>query len=289
MVREAQARALERSEQTDAIKTWRYLRLVMIGLVGGLLASVAYEYWKVEPNCIQTSISAYYYTPVRGYFVGALVAIGVCLVCLKGSTEEEDTLLNLAGLFALIVALVPTPGTGDCASMLGSVAGRDANIANNVTALLIVGLVALVSLALASTRDPASKIEILAYAAAALTWAVAAYMFWEHRPTFVEGAHYTAAVLMFVCIFVVVWINALGYRDENDVRRWRNPYFVVACAMAASSAIIGIAGLSDWEYWVIAIEGALILLFALFWIAQTVELWNRGLRPQQETSPQTPT
>jgi hypothetical protein len=97
----------------------------MVGLVAGLGVSIAYEYWKVEPDCLQTSISAYYYTPVHGYFIGGLVAIGVCLFCLKGSTDLEDTLLNLAGMFALIVALVPTPGTGDCASLLGTTHDRD--------------------------------------------------------------------------------------------------------------------------------------------------------------------
>src|SRR5205085_6408417 len=55
------------------------------------------------------SISAYYYTPVRGMFAGALLAIGACLVCIRGSTTVEDILLNVAGMLAPVVALIPTP------------------------------------------------------------------------------------------------------------------------------------------------------------------------------------
>src|SRR3954453_19642354 len=142
-----EADALTHEEQVNAIKTWRYLRLAMVVLVVGLAASIAYERAKVHPGCFQTSISAYYYTPVQGFFVGALVSIGVCLFCLKGSTDAEDILLNLAGMFAPVVALVPTPGPGACASVLGTTRDRDVNIANNVTALLVVGLIALVILA----------------------------------------------------------------------------------------------------------------------------------------------
>lgn len=55
------------------------------------------------------SINAYYYTPVRGMFAGALLGIGVCLVCIRGSTTVEDVLLNAAGMLAPVVALIPTP------------------------------------------------------------------------------------------------------------------------------------------------------------------------------------
>ena len=95
------------------VKTTRYLRLGMIALVLGLGVSVLYEHAKTRPagggHCWQESISAYYYTPVQSFLVAALVAVGICLVALKGSTEFEDVALNFAGVFAPIVAFVPTP------------------------------------------------------------------------------------------------------------------------------------------------------------------------------------
>jgi hypothetical protein len=80
----------------------------MIGFVLAIFIGVGFERSKA-PGCFQTSISAYYYTPVHGIFIGALVAVGTCLICLRGNTDAEDILLNLAGMFAPVVALVPTP------------------------------------------------------------------------------------------------------------------------------------------------------------------------------------
>ena len=78
------------------IKTWRHLRLGMIALVIALAAAVSYEIVRRGGDCVQTSISAYHYTHAQAIFVGSLIAIGACLICLRGSTEPEDNMLNLA-------------------------------------------------------------------------------------------------------------------------------------------------------------------------------------------------
>ena len=78
-----------------AVKTYRYLRLAIVVVVLAAVASVLIE--RSHTDCWQASISAYYYTPVHAMFVGALVAIGVCLIAVKGSEEWEDMLLNVAG------------------------------------------------------------------------------------------------------------------------------------------------------------------------------------------------
>jgi hypothetical protein len=110
------ATPLTPGQQDFAIKTWRYLRLAMIALVVGLAAAVIYEVARRGGDCVQTSISAYYYTPARAIFIGALIAIGACLICLRGSRDWEDILLNVAGMLAPVVALVPTPAPGVCES-----------------------------------------------------------------------------------------------------------------------------------------------------------------------------
>src|SRR5262249_55555658 len=97
------------------VSTYRYLRLSIVVMVLALFVSVLIERFHV--GCWQGSISAYYYTPAHAIFVGALVAIGVSLIAIKGSTDLEDVLLNVAGLLAPIVAFVPTtPPSGSCPS-----------------------------------------------------------------------------------------------------------------------------------------------------------------------------
>ena len=74
----------------DVIKTYRYLRLGIIGAVVLLVISILIEHFKVTNgvgnHCWQTSISAYYYTPVRGILVGSLFVIGFALIVYKGRT-----------------------------------------------------------------------------------------------------------------------------------------------------------------------------------------------------------
>jgi hypothetical protein len=107
----------------DATATYWYVRtaVFLIGLlfpvilvVGGFLEGVA----------VPDSFSAYYHATTAGYappagvvglgalrneFVGLLFAVGICMYLYKGFSELEDWLLNLAGIFAVGVALIPMP------------------------------------------------------------------------------------------------------------------------------------------------------------------------------------
>lgn len=263
-----------------AVKTWRYLRLAIVGLVIGLVVAIAFERSKVHPGCFQTSISGYYYTPVRGYFVGALVGIGACMVCLRGSTPVEDVLLNLAGMFAPVVALVPDPDPGSCTSFPATTLGRQINVANNITALLAVGALALLLAGVLLARTGATAPGLVGYAVAAGLVVATGLVFWRARSKFVENAHYAAALLMFACIVAIVCSNALGYKQKRNVRAVRNPYLAIALAMVGSLLGMYIASRTGWEYWIIVVEITLISLFAVFWIIQTVELWGSGVRRQ---------
>src|SRR5437763_14996232 len=115
----------------------------MVLVVIGLGVSVLYEHRQTGTGCWQESISAYYYTPVQGVVVGALVTVGICLVVLKGNTDWEDILLNFAGVSAPVVAFVPIPDPGTCGSVLTDTRNRDLNVANNMTAFLVAGGLAL--------------------------------------------------------------------------------------------------------------------------------------------------
>lgn len=56
----------------------------------------------------QASMSAYYHTPMRNWFVGMCFVIGVLLIAYRGFSSFENWGLNIAGLFAVLVALFPT-------------------------------------------------------------------------------------------------------------------------------------------------------------------------------------
>ncbi len=70
---------------------------VALSLGGWIIADLAY----------QPSLSDYYYTRMGDVFVGMLIAIGASLTVYAGYSRQEDRVLNLAGVLAVVVALVP--------------------------------------------------------------------------------------------------------------------------------------------------------------------------------------
>ena len=273
-----------------AIKTWRYLRLAMIALVIALATAVIYEIARRGGDCVQTSISAYYYTHAQAVFVGALVAIGACLISLRGSTDHEDVLLNLAGMLAPVVAFVPTPHAGDCASLEGVPQDPTPNIENNITALLVVGLAAfafLAGLALwdrthnATPRRPGT-VALVGYGVAVALWAGGGVVFLAARGWFVGHAHIWAAVAMFTCIIAVAVVNAFSFKRKQGDPDARNRYLWIGVLMPVSVVALLVFG---GKYDVLEAEAAAILLFAIFWAIQTQELWYEGLRPNQGLTP----
>ena len=135
---------MEQDPALAAVRTYGYLRLALAGLVLLLFAAVAIEYLATGRSCLQTSISAYWHTPVRAVFVGVLVTMGVCLVALKGNTPGEDIALNFAGMLAPGVAFIPTGDPGTCSSVPIQVSDVAPAVRNNMQALLVLGVVALV-------------------------------------------------------------------------------------------------------------------------------------------------
>jgi hypothetical protein len=266
-----------------AKKTWRYLRLAMVAMVVGLAASVLHATWT---SCWQESISAYYYTPAQGFLVGALVTIGVCLFALKGSSDPEDLLLNLAGVCAPFVALVPTPTIGTCGTVYDG-RNRAVNIANNVFALLVVLTLAVIAVVvldmLNRKRRPAERLSTLEWwgfgggtAALVVVWV----LFYAAREWLALNMHNITAITMFFFIWLTVLLNArhLRGRQTPRQRRSRAVYLTIGVLMALVAVGNLIAGVAGWQYAVISVEAELIALFAVFWMTQTIELWDDGLR-----------
>src|SRR5689334_1041818 len=76
-----------------AQRTYQCLRLGAIGVISILGISLAREY-VVAGDCLNRSISAYYYTSVQTVFVGTLIALGLVMIVLWGKTATGDGLFN---------------------------------------------------------------------------------------------------------------------------------------------------------------------------------------------------
>ena len=293
-----------------ARKTYRYLRLGMIGAVVLLGTSVLVEHGNAPKGCWQTSISAYYYTPVRAVFVGALMAIGLSLIVIKGSTVPEDLCLNAAGMLAPVVALVPTSGVGTCWSIQpeppptretpsGPVL-QDwvvANIDNNIQALLVVFLIGLVAAAviaavatglrvkatdagagevvLAQLRAARWKanwvtILILALTAVVLLLGAVLFLFWDD---FDSHFHGYAAGAMFGFLMIAAFFNGMDTRKRGGW--YPRLYFAVAGLMLATAPLLLVDG---WALKVLWVEVLEITWFMTLWIVQSRELWDDTLR-----------
>jgi hypothetical protein len=131
------------SREAAVLNTYRYLRLATIPLLLMLLISAGLESLRGEP-CLLGSISAYYYTPARGAFIGGLFAVGACLIVYKGNDPLEDVLLDFSGFMAFVVALVPTVADRSCGDKYPAqnLDGTADAIRNNVMTLLVVTVLA---------------------------------------------------------------------------------------------------------------------------------------------------
>ena len=146
-----------------ALRTYSLLRMGMVAVVVSLGVSVLFEVSR-SSGCAQRSISAYYYTPTRAVFVGALITLGVSMIVLWGKNWVEDGFLNLAGMLAPVVAFVPTSDANFCGISNASQQAANGDptqlvlvahqaIDNNIRTLGVIIAVALIGVVLAVVTD----------------------------------------------------------------------------------------------------------------------------------------
>ena len=284
------------------VRTSRFLRLAMVGLVLGLAASLLFELNRVRHLegrwCLLNSISEYYYTPVHAFFVGALITIGVSLVAIRGNTTLEDMLLNFAGVCAPFVALVPYHvAPTNCQALLDTT-NRDLNIANNVGALFVVAAAGLLLLGvlgilgyLGIRNNPRPEAaSLIAYLVVLAFYLVAVVVFLADRNWFMRHTHTIAAITMFALLGINTLVNGYNLyetrrhqdltvqRPKRVVSRF-NTYTVIGLCMVLAGIVIPVFVRPHWPQWVFGLEASEIGLFAAFWVRQTIELWDEGLRP----------
>jgi hypothetical protein len=325
----AGAAAAQRQGSDTIAKSYRYLRLAMVGLLLCLAMAVLYQ--SVRQGDLLGSVSAYYYTPAQAFFVGGLIGLGACMIALRGTNIVEDAALNLAGVFAAIVAIVPTGRNSDyqaavracqqadtpllteldCPTVQALADATRANVDNNLFALLAVGAIALVTSVVVARKDgtlkpradgDAKKNFWRGFAVALGLWLAILIARWVSLQWVIDNGHWIAAVLLFVCIFVVAVANARRVETERSgdgsqpamkesldaareliaIRR-SNQYIWIARVMLLVAAVtIALWWFTNLSlFWV---EASVFLLFMAFWKVQTFELESRQvviLRPPQ--------
>ena len=264
------------------LDTYRYLRAGMLVWVLMLAVAVGLQV-AASHGCFETSISAYYYTAAHSAFVAAVFALGVCLIVYKGGSDTEDVLLNLSGMLAFVVAMVPLPGhqancTGPGMPVQMSISPA---IHNNIAAVLCaLGVATLAAFVVYRKARSAQTVYPSGWLARTLLWVFAAVItvtFLRAPGVFAQFAHPVSAIAMFGVIILVVVINAIQAHNEANPREHRISavaYAAVALMMAGTvvAALLGV--LVGYTYWILVAEIALIAEFATYWTLQTVDLWN---------------
>jgi hypothetical protein len=263
------------------VKSYRYLRMGIVGLLVALGAAVTYQRFGV--HCGLGSVSAYFYTPARSVFVGGLVGLGASMIALRGMNLPEEIFLNVGGIFAFLVAFVPTPG--------GSAACQDpdvrvtASVQDNVIALLIVGGVAIAWAIITLARGwkdvrqdhrPWILVEVIVVLA---LWtgtliALLGYLSWA-----VGHLHVISAISLALCIIAVAGSNAFRPKPDDSgapapgqlSKPTRPLYGWIAVGMFVISVLLLILAVTNVisVYW---LEIAVAAMFALFWTVQTIQL-----------------
>ena len=282
--------------------TYRYLRLMMITLPTLLLLATALAFFWL--GVIETSISAYYLGPVRDVFVGVMMAAAACLVVYRGSSPLEDFSLDVAGFFAIFVALVPT----DLGETLVALDGprRDELVASlqlsSVAVLVVSAAFILVEIRTApwspAPLGPHRPTRVVAAVTnAVLVGFVVLVVLRVFEGQEFAGVHGAAAVLLIASLAVAVashaWpesTGAQGSSTDGDRRDHRGKYRVIFWLMVAGAPLFGGLQLIGWDYALLVVEWYEIALFALFWILETGRTWGevpagRGMLPGSGAPP----
>jgi hypothetical protein len=190
-------------------------------------------------------------------------------------------LLNVAGVLAPIVAFVPTSPPSESCSSTAFVGGdAKAFIDNNVLAFAIGGAITIgIAYIAARVMGKATVRKVDSPSLVGLVLGVVLLgvgLIWYvlFRDSFLDRAHGGAAIAMFVIIGVVMVINARSAQPA-----YKKVYALTASAMALSVAVVVIAKLvtGDWRHQILWLEILELVVFVVYWVAQTVEHWEGGV------------
>jgi hypothetical protein len=303
----AHSQPAEPPEDDPRAKTHSYLRTAMAALLITIGVAVLHQTW--QQGELLGSVSGYYYTPAQAVFVGGLMALGVAMIALRGTNSVEEVALNLGGMCAILVAVVPTSRnleqrgglevceeTGaSCPDLSALEEATRANVVNNMVAALALGLLGMIAalwLVVRSGNRADPRLSRTAFwwglASTAAVWLCCAAALLVSTERFIEYAHHIAAVGLLGCLCVVALANAV--RQDLKRQRKTTPDDVTDALNSAGRAMVSTrhssryAGFA-WAMIAAGVAGALLLLgerllpaatreslHTLFWVEIVVAL-----------------
>lgn len=97
---------------SSMIRSYVFLRrsIGLIGMALPVVLIVGNLFW--PPPDVLSSISGYFYSPLRGVFVGSMCAVGIFLLSYRGIHWVDDVIGDVAAVAAVGLALFPTTPPG---------------------------------------------------------------------------------------------------------------------------------------------------------------------------------
>jgi len=188
---------------------------------------------------------------VRNVFVGVLVATGMALIAIMGREKSEDGALNLAGMLAPTIGMLPTTvgpsAPGACREGVAKCIPVSVltDVENNVSALLILGLVGLVGALVYVVRTYGwGSAQLRRIVLPALLWLVSSVLWLFARELMFLHGHNLAAFFFFLLLAWVARINALDPPEGPTVmglrpRDYQRGYQIISTAMIATIVLTG--------------------------------------------------
>jgi hypothetical protein len=271
---------------TSTQRTYRYVRLGIIGAVFAIfVALVAYGTTVGWP----TSISALYYTPANTVFVGSLFAVSLGLLALSGHSVEQ-ALLDLAGVVAPLIAIVPTAiGDNDVPGMVTGCPGDVPCVPDYFLPAIGIGMVTfavvggagvVLAVILALVQRTISRGLLLAIAVAAAI-ILGMTLWWALDPaSFVPSAHLVATI----ALLGFMALASIAAASASDAGSYRAVYAVIAILIVVTLLfILAVTLFHLGGVDLVEVTGAPLILigevialglFAMFWLAQTAQKWE---------------
>jgi hypothetical protein len=274
---------------------YRDLRVGVVVTMVMLAAAIVVE--RILATGWQSALSEYYYTSAHSIFIAALLGLATLAFVYRGSSDTEDALLTLAGVAALIAALVPQvrpklytrPGLE-----LPAEYKVESLVQPNVSAVVI-ALVLGWLLTMwqhrrnrgQQTRSPGGTLALYLLRLIVVVGLIALFFF---RDKFNEYAHGVAGTVMLLAFIATVSCAAYVVEREKESphrHRYRGFYRMIAVVMLVTLIAVVTLHIArpDWLrndlWWIIVLESALILEFAAYWVVQTIELWNTADRRER--------
>ncbi|MFK8007131.1 MAG: hypothetical protein AB8H03_12190 [Saprospiraceae bacterium] len=100
---------MQNEQKSELLISYLTLRK-FLGILGILLPILLILGGTIFGKCdaIQLSISDYFHTPMRDYFVATISSMAFFLFTYKGYDKKDNLLCNIAGIAALLIAFCPT-------------------------------------------------------------------------------------------------------------------------------------------------------------------------------------